>query len=134
MSESGVTGARSDMTEVVVPLGEPSTTHGHPQISAVKSETAPEVLRTPNEGLTNPFTVTEGTAAVQSTEVSPAELKERALVLLGEVCKTIERGYLHRVHYIKLAREYGCTLEQIAAEIGLTEGAVRYILKTEGGQ
>jgi hypothetical protein len=96
---------------------------------SVTSDSAPGVLDTPTRGLTTPFDPSEGMAVIQPTEMTHAELQERALVLLGETCKTIERERFHKLCYIQLARKYGCTNDRIGAEMGVTEAAVRMMLK-----
>jgi hypothetical protein len=131
---SGTFGGVPDGTKSVEPHSDWPPVRWNSHKNSVELETAPEVLVAPIEGLTDPFTQDEGMAAMQSIEMPPAEMQERALVELGRVCRTIERAQFHKVAYIKLARQYGCTNERIGSEMGVTEAAVRMMLKRADSQ
>lgn len=68
-------------------------------------------------------------AVSQSIESSPGELREHALVMLDELRKIQERSRLHRIYYMRLARQYGCTNHDIGGALGVSEAAVRAMLK-----
>ena len=52
---------------------------------------------------------------------------------LTRVRDDLERAKRTRVEYIRLAREYGLTNEAIGMLLGITETAVRALVKRHGG-
>ncbi|AUM16473.1 MULTISPECIES: sigma factor-like helix-turn-helix DNA-binding protein [Rhodococcus] len=68
-----------------------------------------------------------------TTTTSTFELRDRALEMLDVLRQRQESNRLHRVHYMQLARQYGCTHQQIGDALGVSEAAVRAMLKRAGG-
>ncbi|WKK11940.1 hypothetical protein QYN14_25680 [Rhodococcus ruber] len=67
------------------------------------------------------------------TTSTSSELRDRALEILDVLRQRQETNRLHRVHYMQLARQYGCTNQQIGDALGVSEAAVRAMLKRAGG-
>ncbi|MFC9767755.1 hypothetical protein [Rhodococcus jostii] len=65
-------------------------------------------------------------------DFSDETAREHALVLLGEVDRRLEQARLHRIYYMRLARAYGCSYDQIGAELRITGAAVRAALARAG--
>jgi len=73
-----------------------------------------------------------------STEQSPTKQQRIALTYLRISREELEAKDVNlavakrvRAHYVTLARDYGMTNVAIAEALGLTEGAVRLMLKGE---
>lgn len=62
-----------------------------------------------------------------------ANHKEIARTFLRLANAEYQDHRLHRGYYAKLAKQYGFTNQEIADEYGVTEGAVRHLLKREAG-
>ena len=61
---------------------------------------------------------------------------DRESILAGYLARNaqdVEKAASQRVYYFKLAREYGFTNQWIADQIGVTEAAVRQMVKRHGG-
>lgn len=66
------------------------------------------------------------------TDMSTSDDKRQALELLAILRQRQEATRLHRIHYMRLARQYGATNFEIGAELGVSEAAVRGMLKRAG--
>jgi hypothetical protein len=129
------------MTEDVVPLGEPGTanpilpvTHG----TIVSSETDDpgQVFEHRPGSRSNPHpTPAEGEADMSvstHTVTASPELKRRAIEMLEDIHRREWECRLHRVHYIKLARQYGVSFEEIGRALGITgAGARKFIQRAD---
>lgn len=68
-------------------------------------------------------------------EIDMADTTERrrlSLEYLMRVADDINRIANQRVYYVQTARKYGATHQDIASALGVTEGAVRSILRRYG--
>lgn len=74
-----------------------------------------------------------GKAVDQHNENSAGGLQGYALSLLGALRVTHDRARLHHLHYMRLARAYGCSTEDIAGALGVSEAAVRAMLNRTAG-
>lgn len=83
------------------------------------------VLPTPAEGLT----------ATPSKEVAAVVNRTKTDLLTGLTAaqSALEHARATRVDAILFARSVGLTYRTIGEKLGITEGAVRYILKSQGG-
>lgn len=83
------------------------------------------VLPTPAEGLT----------ATPSKEVAAVVNRTKTDLLAGLTAaqSAFEHARATRVDAILFARSVGLTYQAIGEKLGITEGAVRYILKSQGG-
>lgn len=130
----GVPNGTDDSAAVHIWRDDTPPLNGNPDASPVELETAPEVLRAPIEGLTDPFSISEGMAVTQSIEAPPRELAERALTMLSVLRKQQETTRLHRLYYMQLARKYGCSYADIGESLGMTESGARKFLDRADGQ
>lgn len=88
------------------------------------TETAPAGALTPNEGLTEPD---RGSAMQQSID-----RQRLAGDFLTRARDDFERAARTRVKYAIMARQYGLTNADIGTFLGVTEGAVRALIKRHG--
>lgn len=91
-------------------------------------ETAPSGGGTLTEGLTETPS-REVAAVVNATQDDRRRIAGEYLLRVRD---DIERSARTRLNYIQNARTYGMTLDEIGGLLGITEGAVRYILKRGG--
>lgn len=66
------------------------------------------------------------------SDVSTEEQKARSLEFLAVLRRQQETARLSRIHYMRLARQYGATNFEIGSELGVSEAAVRAMLKRAG--
>ena len=59
--------------------------------------------------------------------------KTLAVEYLARNAADLDKVTAQRIHYVKLARQKGLTHQQIADPLGITEAAVRQMLKRHGG-
>lgn len=100
-----------------------------PNMISIELKAAPEVLPTPIPGPDLPACKCEGMAMDQCIQNPHSSLREHALSMLDAIRDNQDRTRLHRIHYMRLAREYGCTNEDIGGALGVSEAAVRAMLK-----
>lgn len=104
-----------------------------PNTISIELKTAPKVLPTPISGPDLPACKCEGMAMDQCIQNPHSSLREHALSVLDAIRDNQDRTRLHRLHYMRLAREYGCTNEDIGQALGVSEAAVRAMLKRTAG-
>ncbi|MFC8182429.1 hypothetical protein ACFULT_26455 [Rhodococcus sp. NPDC057297] len=68
------------------------------------------------------------------TDMSTSDDKRQALELLAILRQRQEATRLHRIHCMRLARQHGATHFEIGAELGVSEAAVRGMLKRAGSE
>jgi len=73
----------------------------------------------------------KGVDVNQSTNGTP-ERREIALDYLRRATEDLQTAAAQRLHYMGLARKYGCTFLEIANVCGVTDSAVRIALKRAG--
>lgn len=66
------------------------------------------------------------------SDVSIEEQKARSLEFLAVLRQQQETTRLSRIHYMRLARQHGATNFEIGSELGVSEAAVRAMLKRAG--
>lgn len=60
--------------------------------------------------------------------------KDLALFYCAESHRLHQTHYAKKIYFAKLARQYGATYQEIADTYGVSEAAVRSLLKRNGGE
>lgn len=63
------------------------------------------------------------------TVTASPDLKQRAIAMLEDIHRREWECRLHRVHYIRLARQYGVTFDEIGAALGITGAGARKFMQ-----
>lgn len=111
-------------TYVRIPTHLSSTINGENYGKIRYNETAPESVGALAEGLTE--TPNEEVSAVKDST------KEEVLEGLANAQAEYESARFRQAAAIRFARAQGITNKAIGEQLGITEGAVRYIVKTLG--
>lgn len=63
-----------------------------------------------------------------------SDRKDLALFYCAESHRLHQTHYAQKIYFAKLARKYGATHQEIADTYGVSEAAVRSLLKRNGGE
>lgn len=115
-------------------LGYPSDRHMSGMIKGQSNKTAPASATNTSPGPNHSkIQGKEGLEMMLSQTTGPdrTDLALSFLKLIGEQHESTRR---HRIYYAQMCRESGLTHRQIAEAYGVTEDAVRKMLKRNGGE